>query len=232
MSKLTINEMYLEALQSIGDWTTVSDWALKFAEIYPDQLEKAEKQAAAQKSDTNGLREIAARISSQTSRNEFGGRVEVDTSERPRKVIWLDDVNIKLHEQREQEEDIEPITRRQREKQQYDELSTKDKFRMTEFVDVISQLNKFFGTFFELEHAKSLMNKEDAGDHHPDNIQILLKTHNRSKSGKNWNRFSVEEQLDYISKVINVQKIISTKMGIEIDEEVLDMIFDKIKKIF
>lgn len=232
MNKLTINEMYLEALQKLNDWTTISDWALKFSEMYPVQLEKAEKQAAAQKTETTGLREIAARISSQTSRNEFGGRVEVDTSERPRKVRWLNDENVKLHEQREQEDDIEPITRRLKERQQYDDLTTKDKFRMTEFIDIISQLNKFFGTDFELEHAKALMNKDDTGDHHPDNIQILLKSHNRTKSGKSWKRFSVEEQLDYITKVAKVQKIISGKMGIEIDDEVLDIIFDKIKRIY
>jgi hypothetical protein len=232
MGKQTINDMYLNALQEIGNWTTISDWAIKFSEMYPDQLEKAEKQAAAQKQETTGLREIAARISSQTSRNEFLGRVEVDTSDKPRRVRWLSDESAKNHEIQEQEEDIKRLTRKEKEKIQYEELSTKDKYRMDEFVEVISQLNKFFGTDFELEHSKAIMNSQDPGDHHPDNIQILLRSHNRTKSDSNWVRFSVEEQLDYITKIVQVQMIISEKMKVDIDKDVLEIIFGKIKNIY
>ena len=232
MKKVSINDMYLNSLQEIGSWTTISDWALKFSEMYPSELEKAEKQASGQKNDTTGLREIAARISSQTSRNKFSEKVEVDTSERPRRVRWLTEENAKIYEDKEKEEDVEPINRRIKEKTQYEALSVNDKFRMTEFEDIIRQLNKFFGTDFELEHAKAIMNGKDPGGHHPDNIQILMKNHNRTKSGKNWDRFSIEEQEDYIQSVVKIQKIIAHKMNIEIEESILDIILDKLKKIF
>tara|TARA_Y100000034_G_C6910321_1_gene424393 strand:- start:14217 stop:14435 length:219 start_codon:yes stop_codon:yes gene_type:complete len=67
--KVTITEKYLLSLREIGNWVTVSEWAEKFAEDYPDQLEKANKQAEGQKQETTGLRELAARISSKVSKD-------------------------------------------------------------------------------------------------------------------------------------------------------------------
>lgn len=230
--KTTINDKYLEALKTLDGWVTISEWSQKFAEMYPDQLAKAEKQAAGQKNETTGLREIAARISSQTSRNAFGGQVEEDRSERPRRVRFLNEVEAKIHEEREIEEDIEPITRRQKERTQFDALTVKEKYRMNEFEDIIAQLNRFFGTDFELEHAHALLNKEAPGDHHPNNIQILLKSHNRTKSGNNWDRFNIEEQIEYITSAVNIQKIIAKKMKLEIQEDVLGLLLDRIKNIF
>lgn len=84
----SINDKYLEALKAIGEWTTVSLW-LKFAEIYSDLLENAERHAAGQKNETTGLREIAARISSKVARGTFGNQIEVDATERPKRVRWV-----------------------------------------------------------------------------------------------------------------------------------------------
>lgn len=42
---MTISEKYLEALKTLGDWVIVSEWAKKFAELYPDEYAKAETQA-------------------------------------------------------------------------------------------------------------------------------------------------------------------------------------------
>ena len=230
--RVTITEKYLLSLREIGNWVTVSEWAEKFAEDYPDQLEKSNKQAEGQKQETTGLRELAARISSKVSRDRFNGRVEEDNSERPRKVRYLSDKEKEQHKAQDIKDDIEPINRRQKEREQFNALSTKDKYRMGEFSDIISQLNKFFGTDFELEHASALLNKENPGDHHPDNIQILLKTHNRTKSGKNWERFSLEEQIEYITSAINIQKIIARKMNLDIQDYVLELLIFRLKKIY
>lgn len=61
---MKIHEKYLEALKTFDGFVTVSEWAVKFGEMYPELLEKANKEAQNQKNDTTGLREIAARISS------------------------------------------------------------------------------------------------------------------------------------------------------------------------
>lgn len=42
----TINDKYLHALRAAADWLTVSEWALKVAELFPDLLANAEAQAA------------------------------------------------------------------------------------------------------------------------------------------------------------------------------------------
>lgn len=68
----TINDKYLYALSAAAEWLTVSDWALKVAELFPDLLANADAQAAKQKNDTTGLREIAARLSSRVSSGGFG----------------------------------------------------------------------------------------------------------------------------------------------------------------
>jgi hypothetical protein len=85
MTKL---QKYLEALKSFEDWVVVSEWAIKVGEIYPDLLEAANVQAANQANETTGLRELAARISSNLSSGGFPD-VEVDDRERPRKVRYI-----------------------------------------------------------------------------------------------------------------------------------------------
>ena len=81
---MKIKDKYLEALKSIGDWALVSEWAIQVGEMYPEILEKAEAQAANQATDTTGLREIGARISSSIAGGGYAGQIEIDASERPR----------------------------------------------------------------------------------------------------------------------------------------------------
>jgi hypothetical protein len=229
---MKINDKYIEALRSFSDWATVSDWALKVSEMFPEELEKADKQAAEQKNETTGLREIAARIGSRVSKDNFKGLVESDNSERPRKVRITILENMKNREERDLEDDIEPITRREKIKEDIENLTIEEKFRLNEFETSIGQLNKFFGTDFELEHAKALMNREDPGNHHPDNIQILIKAHNARKNNKNWERFSYDEQIEYIRSIITIQKLLSKKMNIVIDDNVLEKITNKLKSVY
>lgn len=87
-----VSDKYLNALKLIEDWVTILDWATKVAEIYPDILEKAEKDAANQKSDTTGLREIAARISSNISQGIYAGKVIIDENQRPKKVKYAEEL--------------------------------------------------------------------------------------------------------------------------------------------
>lgn len=107
----TINEKYLYALSTAAEWLTVSEWALKVAELFPDLLANAEAQAANQKNDTTGLREIAARLSSRISSGGFGSQIEVDASERPKKVRFLTAIEQQQHEAEEVEEYLAPLRR-------------------------------------------------------------------------------------------------------------------------
>lgn len=103
---------------------------------------------------------------------------------------------------------------------------------MNEIEEIVKQLNRFFGTDFEFEHAHALLNPIEPGNHHPDNIQILTKNHNRTKSKKNWSRFSLEDQKSYITSIVNTQKLIAKKMKIDIEEDILEIILEKLAKVY
>jgi len=108
---LKIAEKYLEALKPVDDWITISEWAIKVGEAYPDLLEKANKEAENQANETTGLNEIAARISSNISRGAYAGSIDIDASERPRKVRYLTTEQLIEHEKSELEEDVAPLRR-------------------------------------------------------------------------------------------------------------------------
>lgn len=229
---MSITKKYLDALKTIEGWTTVSDWAIKVGELYPDILDKANKEAENQKNDTTGIRELAARISSNISRGAYAGKLEIDESERPRKIRFLSEQEADILVNKEMEDDLAPLTRSQKIKQDELSFTTKDKYRMTEFETIISQLRSFFNLDFELEHAKAIFNPTDPGSHHPDNIQLLLKSHNRMKSSSNWERFTLEEQIEYIKAAVRLQKLVSDKMKIDLEEEVINQIFERLKLIY
>jgi len=228
----SISESYLEALTAINDWTTVSDWALKVGEMFPEILDKANDEAMKHKRPSTGIREIAARISSAVSTGRFAGQIEVDESERPKRVRVLSEAEAANYEEREIESDLEPLTRSQRIKTDEDSLGTKEKYRIAEMDAIIRQLKEFFNLDFELEHAKAILNPKDPGKHHPDNLQILLKSHNRQKSNDNWERFTLQEQIEYIQAVVKVQKLVSAKMKIDLHDEVIGSIIDRLKLIY
>lgn len=229
---MSIANKYIDTLKSINDWTTVSDWAIKFGEQFPDLLAKADKEAREYKKQSNGLREIAARISSNISRGAWVGTIEIDDSERPKKVRFVTKEQADSLIQKEIEDDVAPITRAEKIKQDEEGLSVKEKYRIQEMDSLISQLKSFFNLDFEFEHAKALQNSTDPGKHHPDNIQILLKSHNRMKGSNNWERFSLDEQVEYIKAVVQVQKIVSSKMKVKLEEDVISSIIERLKLVY
>lgn len=229
---MNITEKYLEALKSMDGWVMVSEWATKFGELYPDLLEKANKEAKNQANDTTGIREIAARISSTMSRGAYIDNVEVDTSERPKKVRY---VSSEVHQQNvdnEIEEDVAPLKRTDIIKHADESMGSLEKYRASEFETIASQLRSFFGLDFAVDHAKALLNKDDPGAHHPDNFQLILKAHNSKKHAQNWERFSIEEQIDYIESVVKTQEIVASRFGIEIESDVLGSLIDRLKKVY
>ena len=51
---------------------------------------------------------------------------------------------------------------------------------------IAKAFNSYFKTDLEVDHAQSLMG-DNPGRHHPDNLQLISKTHNRIKSKKTGN---------------------------------------------
>lgn len=229
---MNITEKYLDALKSLDDWVIVSEWAMKFGELYPDLLDKANKEAENQTNETTGLREIAARISSAISRGAYEDKIEIDTSERPRKVRFLSKELRSKHESNEIEEDIAPLRRNEIIRLATQSMSSLDLYRTTEFEAIARLIKTHFGLDFEVDHANALLNKENPGDHHPDNFQLILKAHNSKKNNDNWDRFTINEQVEYIESAIKMQKIVSSRFNIEMDASVLDSLLDRLTKIY
>jgi hypothetical protein len=229
---MKITEKYLEALKTFSDYVTVSEWAQRFSEMFPDELQKANEQAANQKHDTTGLREIAARISSRLSTGGYSKEVLIDDSERPRKVKYITKDELIEQEQIEIDEDIEPLRRQDIINNATNQLEIFELYRITEFENIQKAFKQFFGLDFEIDHAEALLNSEKQGEHHPSNLQLLLKYHNGKKNKNSWNRFTYEEQEDYIKKSIALHSLVADKFDVEIDNKILESLLNRLKKIY
>lgn len=228
---MKINELYFEALKTFDDYVTVSEWAQKVGELYPDILEKAEKEALAQKNDTTGLREIAARISSRLSTGGFSN-VLIDDSERPRKVKFVSSEEKENYKEQELNEDVEPLKRQEIINQAKDNLKIFELYRLDEFKNIQKSLKDFFGLDFELDHANALLDNDNKGEHHPDNIQLLLKYHNGKKSNKSWKRFSLAQQESYIKDAIKLQSNVADNFQLELNNDVLKQLLIRLQLVY
>lgn len=229
---MKIVEKYLEAIKTFTDYVTISDWAIRFSEIYPDELEKANKQATNQKNDTTGLREIAARISSNISSGKWAKELSIDDSERPRKVKFISKEELEEQTDKEIEEDIEPLRRQDIINNASNQLELFELYRITEFENIQKAFKQFFGLDFEIDHAEALLNKEKQGEHHPSNLQLLLKYHNGKKNKKSWKRFTFQEQSEYIKQTVNLQSLVADKFDIEINDKMLESLLNRLKEIY
>jgi len=228
---MTKAQKYLEAIKTFDDWVIVSIWAEKVGEMYPEILLEADEQAKNQANETTGLREIAARISSRLSSGGFPD-IETDETEKPRKVKFITESGKKDRAELELELDIEPLTRAERIRFYSEKLNETDRYRIEEIETISKQLNKYFGVDFEVDHALALLNQDKPGEHHPDNLQLLIKAHNGKKNKKNWQRFTVEEQIKYIDNVIALQTLIASKLEINLVDNVLDLLLERLKRVY
>ena len=158
--------------------------------------------------------------------------MEVDTAERPRKVRYLSVERKAALIARDIDSDTEPLTRDKRIKQDIQSLSTKEYYRLEEMEAVADTLNSYFRLDFEIDHSDALLNPEKPGRHHPDNLQLLLKSHNRNKNNNNWARFTLEEHIDYIKSAIRIQAIVAKKMKIDLDEKVIESVMERLRLVF
>ena len=229
---MKITEKYLEALKTFTDYITVSEWAQRFSEMFPDELQKANEQAANQKQDTTGLREIAARISSKLSTGGYSKEVLIDDSERPRKVKYITKDELIEQEQIEIDEDIEPLRRQDIINNATNQLEIFALYRITEFENIQKAFKQFFGLDFEIDHAEALLNSEKQGEHHPSNLQLLLKYHNGKKNKNSWNRFTFEEQENYIKKSVALHSLVADKFDVKIDNKILESLLVRLEKIY
>ena len=228
---MTKAQKYLEALKTFDDWVIVSEWAEKVGELYPELLKEADEQGSNHATAITGLKAITARLSARISNGGFK-EVEIDDSERPRKVRYISPEQKEERIEEELEADIEPLTRAERIRQDSQTLTEIERYRIEEFETIAKQLNRFFSLDFEVDHASALLHPTDPGKHHPDNLQLLIKAHNGKKNKKNWQRFTFEEQKEYIERVIALQTMISSRLEITLVDDVLESLLERLHKIY
>ena len=129
----SFREKYLDALKTFDDWVIVSEWAIRVGEKYPELLDKANKEAEKQSNKTTGLNQLAARISSEITRGTYTEQIEIDTSEKPRKVRYLTKELHVEHDSLVIEEDIAPLKRAEIIKIANESMAKLDKYRVAEF---------------------------------------------------------------------------------------------------
>ncbi len=111
-------------------------------------------------------------------------------------------------------------------------MALQELYCIDEFRSIQKAFKTFFNLDFELDHAKALLNKSDKGEHHPDNFQFILKYHNAKKSNNNWERLSIDEQIVYIYKAIELQALLSDRLNVKIDNAVLDSLLERLKRVY
>ncbi len=113
-----------------------------------------------------------------------------------------------------------------------DKMQILDLYRISEFENIQKAFKQFFGVDFEIDHAEALLNGEKQGDHHPDNLQLLLKYHNGKKNKNSWKRFTLDEQIDYIKQTISLQSLVADKFDVEIDQKILESLINRLKEVY
>jgi hypothetical protein len=226
LSKNSISEKYLEALVNLDDWVTVSEWASQVEIMFPDLLQKANEEAKNQKRKTSGHKELTARIHSNMVRKAYEGKIEVDESERPKKVKFL------AHPELIEEEENKSISRDEIKFRDKEEWTENDRYRFDELEKIKKQLSTYLGVSFELDHAEALLNKSKPGKHHPDNLQILIKGHNGKKSDSSWGRFNLNEQIDYLNTMITAYNIIASKNDLDVEQGIISSLIERLKIVY
>ena len=216
-------DKFIEVLQSFNKPITVAEWAKRIIELYPAVL----IQSNSKTKDKMTLKELVARMSLKVSKGEFSN-VEVTFCNNYRTVFYLSEEMKQEQIKKHASKDIEPIVYEEKILQSLNNLSESETYRIEEFNAITFQLNKYFNLNFELFYLKSL---EQEGEYKAENIQLLTTEHKQQEK-KSFTRFTIEEQKAYIKRVIIVHMMVCKKLDISLTDEVLDMLLDRLAKIY
>jgi len=223
---MTKQERFIEVLRTFETPVTVSEWANRVVEHYPAILNQINSKTNEQMT----LKALATTMSLKVSRGEFS-ELKVLDSEPYRQVMYLPENKKKDLTKKEVTKDVEAIVLEAKIKEDIKKSSDQDKYRLEELNSICKQLNKYFKLDFNLHHAESLSNSKKSGRHHVDNLQLLTREHSLLKKD-GAKKFSIEEQKAYIKRVISVHMMIDRTIDINLTDDVLEMLLDRLEKIY
>ena len=223
---MTKQERFIEVLRTFETPVTVSQWANRVVEQYPTIL----NQINSKTNEPMTLKALATTMSLKVSRGEFS-ELKVLDSEPYRRIMYLSENKKNDLTKMEVTKDVEAIVLESKMNADIKKSTEQDKYRLEEVNSICTQLNKYFALNFTLHHAQSLSNSKSSGRHHVDNIQLLTTEHILLiKDGKK--KFSIEEQKAYIKRVISVHMMIVKSIDINLTDDVLEMLLDRLEKIY
>ena len=214
----------IETLQTFNKPVTIVEWVKRIVELYPSILTQLK---GGKEID---VRELTAILSLKVSKNEFPNIVIVQ-NEPYRKIQYMTEEEKKAFIAKVVTEDIEPVEKDEKIKEDLENFTELDRYRVEEFHNIVKQLNEHFDLNLILSQVTESKNKKLEGKYHADNLQILTKEHTVSELNTQ-NKFTIDEQKSYIKRVIIVFSMVNKGLDIDARDEVLDLLLERLSKVY
>jgi hypothetical protein len=173
------------------------------------------------------LVELTTAISIKLSKGELP-QVEIENALPYRKVHYLSNSAQKALIKEHANRDREPMLLEAYVEEGVLKLNESERYRVEEFKSIVDQLNRYFNMNFELHY---LSTKQKRGKYHPDTFELLTSEH-IIKRGHEKVRFTIESQKAYIRRVLVVDSMVSKALDMNLTDEVLDLLLDRLEKIY
>ena len=221
---MTKKERFVNVLSTFERPVTLSEWANRIIEYYPAIL----NQINSQTNEPMTHKTLASTLSLKVLRGEFPEVKVLDLGSRKNTLYMVENKDLS------QGKGFKDVTKRRldrRREKTTQKYSNQDKYRFEEFNNICRQLNKYFGLDFKLDYAQSLSHTQKRGRDYLENIQLLTKEHTLLKKDE-LKRFSIEEQKAYIKRVISVHMMLDRSIDINLTDDILEMLLDRLEKVY
>jgi len=215
---MTKKEQYLEVLKTFNESVTILKWAKRVVEMYPTVLEKMT------------IKELVSGLSLKVSDGEFSN-ILVENCKPYRRVQYVSTVVKNSLISKARVKDIELILVESKVNQDINKSTELDRYRLEEFMNIVKQLNRDFKLNFQIHYTHSLLRENKLGKHHVNNFEVLTEPHSKLKKDAQ-KRFSIEEQKAYIKRIISIHLMIRKDIELDLTDEVLDMLLERLTKVY
>lgn len=217
------NEKYLQALKTFDEAVSIATWSSKYLQMFPPSSEL---------DLSSELKQTIQKISLKISSGKFNESVFVDCDETPRLVKFITKDEFEKNTEIIIDADLEPIIRKELIKSSKDSLEAKELYRVTEFENIQKGFKEFFKIDFEIVAMQYLLDQNKDRHYNPTNLQFLLKHHQNKKANNSWDRFTIDEQIEYIKKVVELQGTLNDRLCVEINNSVLESLISRLIAIY
>ena len=223
---VTKKEKFIEILKRFDKPVSIITWTKKIVEQYPSIL----TQINSNTNEIMTMKELLTGISLKVSKGEFSN-IHVVNHGAFRTVQYISDDMKNSLLKKELFKDLEPLLLERKMDEDIKKSTEADRYRLEEFSSIVDQLNRYFSLNFIFHHAKAINDSKKSGRHHIENLEILTSEHAvLKKDGQK--RLSIEEQKAYIKRIISIHMMINKTIDLNLTDEVLDMLLDRLEKIY